>query len=349
MGLKRKFENKLLSRSNSYQFYKNYYENSIKNPHKNSPEIEKQFTELKQEFDLYKENTDRYMDSSTYLLRTLLLDYELNESKGILKYIQDLSYELLIFITSICTENKINWWIDSSTLLGASRHRDFIPWDDEVDIGMMRKDYNEFLSIINDKILQYGLDDILTVEFKDCVFDDVHFNSFIRILIKSKVEIDEKERILTALNVFSYDFVEKYGKTKKKFEKTKIRFIKNLKSNVDRESCLKDYFTSLKVSIDETDYIIPSIESKYLDDESDKIFIFKTENIFPLEEIKLRNNVFHSPRNAHYYLKRMYKDYFNLPRIVAIHDKVDGFRYNTNNDALFNEFINRLHEVNSKF
>ena len=44
-------------------------------------------------------------------------------------------------IDKICRENNISYWIESGTMLGAKRHNGFIPWDDDIDIGMMRKDY----------------------------------------------------------------------------------------------------------------------------------------------------------------------------------------------------------------
>lgn len=56
--------------------------------------------------------------------------------------------EMLIDIAKICDENNIQWWLSSGTLLGAARHEGFIPWDDDVDIVMMRKDAKRLEKIL---------------------------------------------------------------------------------------------------------------------------------------------------------------------------------------------------------
>lgn len=67
--------------------------------------------------------------------------------KKTLRKLQLTELEVLLAIDAVCKENAITYFLDSGTALGAKRHAGFIPWDDDIDIGMPREDYNKFLRV----------------------------------------------------------------------------------------------------------------------------------------------------------------------------------------------------------
>lgn len=58
--------------------------------------------------------------------------------------------ELLKYFDSFCRKNNLTYFLSGGTLLGAIRHKGFIPWDDDADVMMPRADYNKLLNLSND-------------------------------------------------------------------------------------------------------------------------------------------------------------------------------------------------------
>lgn len=67
--------------------------------------------------------------------------------KELLRKVQLAQLEIANEVKRVCQENDIKYFIDSGSLLGAVRHQGFIPWDDDMDFGMLAEEYEKFLKI----------------------------------------------------------------------------------------------------------------------------------------------------------------------------------------------------------
>ena len=68
-----------------------------------------------------------------------------------LREIQLCELEMLVEFDKICRENNLKYSLSGGTLLGAVRHKGFIPWDDDIDVIMSRPDYEKFRNIFREK------------------------------------------------------------------------------------------------------------------------------------------------------------------------------------------------------
>lgn len=74
---------------------------------------------------------------------------EIPPATGHVRKVQLANLELLKEFDFVCKQNHLRYWLDFGTLLGAVRHKGFIPWDDDLDIGMTRDEYDKIKDVFN--------------------------------------------------------------------------------------------------------------------------------------------------------------------------------------------------------
>lgn len=74
-----------------------------------------------------------------------------------LSQMKEIELRIMKIVHNFCEDNNISYYLAYGTLLGAVRHNGFIPWDDDIDIWMFRKDYERFINLFPKYGMKYGL------------------------------------------------------------------------------------------------------------------------------------------------------------------------------------------------
>lgn len=108
--------------------------------------------------------------SPLFLSSEIRDEYEISEK---IKKVWTVELDLLAELKKICDKHQLRFWVGFGTLLGAVRHHGFIPWDDDLDVWMPRKDYDKLLSLDIKLEKPYFLQTTLN--------DDDYYSSFARL------------------------------------------------------------------------------------------------------------------------------------------------------------------------
>ena len=68
-----------------------------------------------------------------------------------LNQVKQLQLQILLEVAAFCDKNGIQYFLTAGTLIGALRHQGFIPWDDDIDLVMLRPDYERFIALFNNR------------------------------------------------------------------------------------------------------------------------------------------------------------------------------------------------------
>ena len=110
--------------------------------------------------------------------------------------------EVFQVVSDICNRNGIRYFADFGTLLGAVRHKGMIPWDDDIDISLMRDEYNELIRILPGE-LPYGF--VVAGMYADCErLQNAAFVPQLRVIADEELLITALKRSLYPLSIFPY-------------------------------------------------------------------------------------------------------------------------------------------------
>lgn len=343
MGFFGKIKQTFLNQSDMYRFYEcEYKKNSeIKKARKDFKKNEKRIKKLEKEFKKYKRENDIYMRSYNELFNTLYLFTDF-EPKDHLKYNHLLNQELLNFVVNICEKYDLEYWLDFGALLGAVRHKGFIPWDDDIDIAMVRKDYDKFLEVLPGELKNNNLEEV-----------DVKINisqvkpiPCIQLLYQRNVP-----GLLAGVDVSAYDFIEDITNcNKESYRKIQDVVRTKNKEGVPIYDAVKDYLDEFNISYEKQKYLIPGVDGFFEAFKSYEFFIAEYDQIFPLREVEFENKKYYAPRDYDFYLSKLYGDYLSVPKkIHAHHFRWRVLREREDGLEIYKNQVEKLRKINESF
>jgi lipopolysaccharide cholinephosphotransferase len=226
-----------------------------------------------------------------------------------LKKAQNIMLEILIEVDKICKKHNINYWLDSGTLLGAIRHKGFIPWDDDLDISMSIDDYYKFIKIAQDE-----LPTSMQLQTKEIEKDFPYDFAKIRDNRGKIIEQHEKNKNVTYnqgifIDIIPVIFIKDsfFYKTLYKFNFLAIKLFSYKYLNINKIRQLLIRLHDKMHSFNNKIVIRSGKFPSYL------LYINK-ELIFPLKKIEFENYNFYIPNKAEEYLKSLYgNNFMQLP------------------------------------
>ncbi len=127
--------------------------------------------------------------------------------KELLRKVQLTQLEIAKEIRRVCEENDIRYFLADGSFLGAVRHGGFIPWDDDMDLGMLRSDYEKFCRIAPDKLRpEYCLQTWYTEPNYGLPFGKVMKRGTVYLENKKSRRLQENGFYV---DIFPYDYVPK--------------------------------------------------------------------------------------------------------------------------------------------
>lgn len=253
-----------------------------------------------------------------------------SESNGNPLSIDEIHDELLLMMKSFhcfCEKNNLKYFLAGGTLLGAIRHNGFIPWDDDVDIYMLRDDYEKLVSF------SHIDDDLEIVTFKRS-HSYYHPYPYCNITSRKTIQIEYNSRYMSGkgifLDIFPVDGLPNDYKRRYVFYRkiNRLRYIKGLPlNNYKKVKSFKDIIFNLCVF-----FLRPLDEIKTVK----KIDLLAKSNILlecdDCEQVvipsklhcpkayysspvlhKFEDTEFYIPRDFDDILRRQYGDYMVLP------------------------------------
>jgi lipopolysaccharide cholinephosphotransferase len=238
--------------------------------------------------------------------------------------------EIMDEFVRICEKNNLIYFLAHGTLLGAVRHKGFIPWDDDIDVAMPRNDYEKFLDLF-----QEDIDPNYYVLSYKCTFNTSFQCRYFARLCKKNTVFAQNHLIPKNYSGIFID-IWPYDKSILLFLPLQIKLIAisdklyHLKANAySTQNKIKRFFRNLicgllplrfsKAFLKETFSFFNKFKTQYITfiycEGKYKIDTYKYSTIFPLTTVCFEGKYYQAPCNWDIFLKTTYGNYMELPPV----------------------------------
>lgn len=233
------------------------------------------------------------------------------QAQGLLRDIQLANLALLKELAYVCEKDNFKYILDAGTLLGAIRHKGFIPWDDDIDILMFREDYEKIVSAFKNTTRN---SDIYAEYHRDKDTNSQYF-----------IKIKHKKCPFLGVDIFPLDSYGKHLSLKEQLIATNkiCKILKHLKKEIDPNISNKETKTILTKTMKEK--ILLSSANENGDFVYGVDFAHKLKNWFldrdivlPLQKIQFEDSKYTTVNKPKEFLKNIYGDYMKYPKKMKI-------------------------------
>jgi lipopolysaccharide cholinephosphotransferase len=252
-----------------------------------------------------------------------------------LEEIQEIELGMLLDFTAVCEKYNLRYYLCGGTLLGAVRHKGFIPWDDDIDVLMPRPDYLRFLKIAGKKRVLPGHLRVCSNELGN-LHDPFCKIENLQVRMEKDYSQDEHDRYLW-IDIFPMDGLpDKEWQVKWIYRRvitvrTLIRIFKvrpEISDTVSKtrfRAFLKPLLKPLlnRIGVERLVAYIDRLCRKYDFDSSRYVGgiafgygpqerMVRKDYVKPVE-VEFEGHLFHAPGCWHQYLTNLYGDYMKMP------------------------------------
>ena len=243
-------------------------------------------------------------------------------------FLREYQLKTVKYCNDICKmleKNGFQYFITSGTLIGTLRHKGFIPWDDDIDIGMMRQDYEALKKYLKENYLEIDVSKITDINDNNALVIDKFLkrnpNKMSFLITHSYIQIIKGTSLkdYVVLDIFPHDYYsEEYTIEEHRNLISKIRIKRDsLKNYAEKRDYVINEIAKIKNIVKESNKIYYGLDSldTYL------FFMNKfmdKDTIFPLRKITFEGKEFYAPNKMEEYIEFQYKNWQNIPKGIDI-------------------------------